>query len=340
MFETLELQYLNELSEGEVRDFPSPEAFHTLKVEHLGRDAVKPSAKVGGKFPMPVSALVGNFTVKSGKFSDGTPPIARTFLLATHSFIECSEFIQGLLQGLRMLYLLTGIERQIGIQSEVCAYTFTCSGQDFFGCVICNNGQPIRPNTVAKNLDIADVPVPIAMVVIQDVATLEHKLLFVRTPFFEGQANRAFRYYRRFSVFVFFKNLISCLELRRTVFPSLLELRGTDTSTAPPIFKPIKEPLVADMDTDNHLVKCVAGDPRPVFMSALEQLRQMRLQPIPTGVLPIHAIVSLLQTQKVVVNIAQVIKQVAQAFDLRVVAYLIFISSHGATSYQFFNPYK
>ena len=57
-------------------------------------------------------------------------------------------------------------------------------------------------------------------------------------------------------------------------------------------------------------------------MSALEQLRQMRLQPIPTGVLPIHAIVSLLQTQKVVVNIAQVIKQVAQAFDLRVVAYL------------------
>ena len=118
MFETLELQYLNELSEGEVRDFPSPEAFHTLKVEHLGRDAVKPSAKVGGKFPMPVSALVGNFTVKSGKFSDGTPPIARTFLLATHSFIECSEFIQGLLQGLRMLYLLTGIERQIGIQSK------------------------------------------------------------------------------------------------------------------------------------------------------------------------------------------------------------------------------
>ena len=77
-----------------------------------------------------------------------------------------------------------------------------------------------------------------------------------------------------------------------------------------------------------------------MFMAALEQLRQVRLQPIPTGVLPIHAIVSLFQRQKVVVNIAQVIKQVAQAFDLRVVAYLIFIGSHGATSYQSLTPFQ
>ena len=338
MFETLELQYLNELSEGEVRDFASPEAFHTVKVEGLSGDTVKPSAKVSGKFPMPVSALVGNFTVKSGKFSDGTPPIARTFLLATHSFIECSEFIQGLLQGLRMLYLLTGVQRQIGLESEVYSYTFTCSGQNFFAGVICNNGQPIRSNTVAKDLDIANVPLPIAVVVIQDIATLKHKRLFDGIPFLEGQANRAFGDYRRFPVLAFFKNLVSCLELRRTPPSLAFELRGTYAPPATSVFNPIKEPFVSDMDTDNHFVKRVAGDPHPVFMGPLEQLRQMWLQAVSSGIETIAAVIPFFQSKEVVMQIVKVIEHIAQAFVLRMLAYLIFISSHDVASVQSLTP--
>ena len=64
MFETFELQYLNKLIESKIRDFTSPKPFHTVKVQRFGRNEVKPSAKVGGKFPMPVSALVADFAIE------------------------------------------------------------------------------------------------------------------------------------------------------------------------------------------------------------------------------------------------------------------------------------
>ena len=340
MFQTFELQYLKKLVKGEVRDFPSPKPFHALKVECLGGDTVKPSAKVSGKFPMPISALVGDFDIQPCEFSDGTPPIARTFLLSTEGLVEFTKFNQGLFQGVWVLYFLTGVQRQIGVHAEVRPYIFTCSGQNRFAGVVSDDIKPIRSNRVAKYLDIADVPMPIAMVVIQDIAMLEHKLLFYFVPFFEGEANCPLWNFRDFPFGYIFKNLVACLELRRTIPPLAFELWGTDTSTPFSVGNPSKEPLVGSVNTDNHLVKGISWYPRPVFMSALEQLRQMRLQPIPPGILAKHAIVSLLQCQKVVMDIAKVIKQVAQAFDLRVVAYLIFVGSHGFTSYQSLTPFK
>ena len=340
MFQTLELQYLNKLVKGEVRDFPSPKPFHAFKVECLGGDTVKPSAKVSGKFPMPISALVGDFDIQPCEFSDGTPPVVRTFDFARKAFVEFSELFQRRFQGLWVLYFLTGIQRQICLHAKVRPYIFTCSGQNRFAGVVSDDIKPIRSNRVAKDLDIADVPMPIAMVVIQNIAMLEHKLLFYFVPFFEGEANCPLWNFRDFPFGYIFKNLVACLELRRTIPPLAFELWGTDTSTPFSVGNPSKEPLVGSVNTDNHLVKGISWYPRPVFMSALEQLRQMRLQPIPPGILAKHAIVSLLQCQKVVMDIAKVIKQVAQAFDLRVVAYLIFVGSHGFTSYQSLTPFK
>ena len=329
MFQTLELQYLNKLIESEVRDFPSPKAFHAVKVECLSGDTVKPSAKVSGKFVVPVLALVGDFDIQPCEFSDGTPPVVRTFDFARKAFVEFSELFQGRFEGLWVLDFLTGVQRQIGLESEVYSYTFTCSGQNFFAGVICNNGQPIRSNTVAKDLDIANVPLPIAVVVIQDIATLKHKLLSDGIPFLEGQANRAFGNFGRLSVRAFFKNLVACLELRRTPPSLAFELRGTHAPTATSVFKPIKEPFVSDMDTDNHFVKRVAGDPRPVFMGPLEQLRQMRLQTETSGIQTIAAVIPFFQSKEVVMHIVKVIEHIPQASVLRMLAYLIFIGSHG-----------
>ena len=286
MFQTLELQYLNKLVKGEVRDFPSPKPFHALKIECLGGDTVKPSAKVSGKFPMPILALIRDLPIESCKLSNRTPPVSRTFDFTTYGFIEFTKFSQGLFQRLWVLYFLTGVQRQIGVHAEVRPYIFTCSGQKLFAGVVSDDIKPIRSNRVAKDLDIADIPMPIATVVIQDIAMLEHKFLFYCVPFFQREPNRAFGNFGRFSVFVFFKNLVACLELRRAVASFALELWGTDAPAASTVFNPSKESLVGDVDTDNHLVKRVARYPRPMFMSALEQLRQMRFNPYRPAYLP------------------------------------------------------
>jgi fumarate reductase subunit D len=83
------------------------------------------------------------------------------------------------------------------------------------------------------------------------------------------------------------------------------------------------------MDTDNHGIKCIARYPYPMFLGAFEELGQMRLEPILTGIFTIDAVIAFLQGEKVVMDIGnQVIEQVAQTFVLWMVAYLIFIGSH------------
>ena len=133
MFETLEFQNLKELPKCQVRDFSPPKPFHTLKVECLGGNKVKPPTEVSGTFVVPISALVRNLTIQPCQLSDGTPPVARTLLLLTDGPGECLKLVQGFLQKLWRLNLLTGAECQIGVHSEVYPYTFTCSGHDFFG---------------------------------------------------------------------------------------------------------------------------------------------------------------------------------------------------------------
>ena len=336
MFETLELQYLNKLVKGEIGDFASPEAFHTLKVQCLSGNRIKPTTQVGRTFVVPISALIGDLAVKSCEFTNSTPPIARSFLFSTHCLVEFTELVQGLFQGVRMVDLLTGAECQIGVHTEVYPYAFTCSGQYFFGGIICNNVEPQCSDSIPTDLNVAEVPVPFTMVVEREITFIIFvELLGFRIPLPERDADTPP-----------FK-LICRLKLRRTVFATLFELRGTDTSATSTVFDPIEEPLIPDMDTDNYSVKCITRYPYPVFMSALEQLRQMRLQPIPPGVFPIDAVIPLLQSKEVVMDIAKVIKHVAQTFILWMLAYLIFVGPailflfsffHRNIKYQVFNP--
>ena len=99
MFRTLKPQYLNKLPESEVRYFPTPNSFHASKIERFGDDGIKTPAQVRGKFPMPILALVGDFTIEPCQFSDSTPPIVRAFNFTRKAFVECSELIQGLFKG-------------------------------------------------------------------------------------------------------------------------------------------------------------------------------------------------------------------------------------------------
>ena len=104
-----------------------------------------------------------------------------------------------------MLDFLTGVECQVGIQSEIYPDILTCR-KIGFGCgIIRDDIKPIRANSIAQDLDIADVATPIAMVMEQDVSADKNKLLFLWTPFFERETNTACR------------EFVARLELRRTI---------------------------------------------------------------------------------------------------------------------------
>ena len=167
MFQTFELQYLNKLPKGEIGDLTSPEAFHCLKVQRLGGDKIEPLTQVGRRFVVPISALVDDFAIKPCEFTDSTPPIARAFDLSTDGPAEFSELVQGAFQGLSMVNSLTGVQCQIGIHAEVYPYTFTRSGQNFFGSIICHDIKPQCSDGISTDLNILDGSLRVAMLVIQ-----------------------------------------------------------------------------------------------------------------------------------------------------------------------------
>ena len=230
MFKALILQYLNELVKSKVRDFPPPKAFHAVKVQGLGDNVIKPTAEVSGTFVVPISALVADLAMKPCEFTDGTPPIVRTFYLSTDRFVESAKFFQGLFQGLRMVNLFTGAECQIGLHTEVYPYAFTCSGQHFLGGIICNDIEPIRSDSIPTDLNIADISVPIAMLMEREIDFLILiELLGTWVPHSKRDTDTP--------VFKF----VGIRKLRRTVFLTLFELRGTDTSASLSFFEKIKK---------------------------------------------------------------------------------------------------
>jgi len=307
MFSTLILQYLNKLVKGEVRDFPSPKPLHTVKVQRLGNDRIKPFTQVSSNLVVPVLALVGDMSIQPCEFSDRTPPIVRTLNFARKAFAEGSEFIQGVFQKFWRVFLLTVAKGQVGLHTKIYSYALTCS-RTGFGCGgVCNHVKPIGANTITKDLNIANFTLIVAMVVKREPTFVELQGLSRCVPGFEREANAAcFKEIRR-------------LELRRTVSSFTLELWKSTES--------VKEPFISDMDTDNHCVKRITGYPSPVLMRPFEQLRQVRLQAIPASIFAIDAVISLFQRKKVVMHIRKVIKHVPQTHILWVFAQLELIGS-------------
>jgi len=253
---------------------------------------------------MPISALVGDMSIEPCEFSDSTPPIVRTFDFTRSAFAEFSEFFQGLFQELWRLYFLTNVECQVGVHTEIYPYALTCSKIGFSCGVVCDDIKSIGANRVAKDLDIADIAVPVAMVMERKPTFIELQGLRRFVPFFERNANTTF-----------FKK-ITTLKLRRTITVFAFELRQATES--------VKKAFIGGIKTNNHSVKRVARYPSPMLMGALEQLRQMGLQAITPRIFTIDTIIAFLQSKEVVMDITQVVKHIAESHILRMFAYLIF----------------
>ena len=178
MFATFILQYLNKLVKGEIRDFTSPQPFHTIKVQSFKDNRIKLLTKFRGELPVEVFALVGDLPIKAYDSSDTPPPAVRTFFFTTQGFIERPKFVQGVFQGLWVLYLLTraqcqvsvfhtgfglGIDQIHSLYYIVCPNAFTCCRQRSKISIGCCDTKPISTATVTFDGDTTDTTVPLAV---------------------------------------------------------------------------------------------------------------------------------------------------------------------------------
>lgn len=173
VFFTLEFQQLNKLIESKVRNLSAPDSLHTVKVKCFCNDSIKASAKVGCNFPLPVKALISNFPIVSCELSDSPIPVVRTLYLSTDSLMQFAELFQGSFQELGGLNLFTCAERQKCFQSKVYPYVLTCSGKGFGRNIICDDIELVLTVTITEYLYIADISVPVAVLVKREPKTIE-----------------------------------------------------------------------------------------------------------------------------------------------------------------------
>ena len=190
MFLTLILQYLNKLVEGEVRDFTSPKAFHTLKVQRFNRNRIKLLTKFACELPMKVFTLVANFPIQTCELSDTPPPTVRTFNFTRKAFVEGSQLLQRVFQRLRVLFFLTRAQCQISVFHAgfglgidqihslyyiVCPNAFTCCRQRFKICVGCDYVNPIVSAGITLDCDTTEFAMPLAVL-------MESIWYFIKSP--------------------------------------------------------------------------------------------------------------------------------------------------------------
>ena len=179
MFDTFIFQQLYKLTECQIGDFTSPQAFHSCQVQRFKSKCIKASTKVGSEFPVPVKALSTDFPIQYRQFPDRTPPVSRTFFLTRKGLIEVVEFFQGLLQELRTLYLLTCAECQICVLHTklcqwhnlsllyiVCPNALTCRRQRFGRSIVCCDTKfPIVSTIITLYRDLLNITFPITVLV-------------------------------------------------------------------------------------------------------------------------------------------------------------------------------
>ena len=191
MFAALILQYLNELVEGKVRDFTSPEAFQvSVKVQGFNGNRIKLLTKFACQLPMKVFALVGNFAIETGDLSYTPPPTTRTFDFTRKAFVEGSQFLQGVFQRLRVLFFLTRAKCQICVlHAKVCPNALTCCRQRFKIRAGCCYANPIVTASITfdGNTTHSSMPLAVFMESIRDFIKLPFACF--RIPLTEGEGN-------------------------------------------------------------------------------------------------------------------------------------------------------
>ena len=164
MFTALIPQYLNELVERKVGDFTSPQTFHTFKVQRLNDNPIKLLTEFACQLPVKIFTLITNFLIEACDLSDTPPPTVRTFDFTTQCFVERPKFVQGLFQGLRVLYLLTRVKCQVCVfHAEVCPNAFTCCRQRFKIFIGRCKTKPIVPATITLYRNLANPPMPLTV---------------------------------------------------------------------------------------------------------------------------------------------------------------------------------
>ena len=272
---------------------------------------------------MKIFALIRNLMVQSCDLSDTPPPTIRTFDFTTQCLIERPKFVQGVFQGLWVLYLFTRAKCQICVfHTEVCSYAFTCSGQRSKICIGRCNTKPIVPATITLDCDKTDSSVPLTMLMESIWNFIKLPFACFRIPFTEGQRDTIiFQRPPRFSWVSDRLKLVTLFDFR-----SATEF--------------LEKSIVCLINPFQFLLDCLRRQRLLMRVCRLFQYLHMAIHSIIVRIRQPVCIPLTLPFMKILVDLPHVVKQVANTNRIRLFPKWVFIVFHGLSSTKSLTPVK
>ena len=309
MFSTFILQYLNKLVEGKVGDLASPKPFHAVKVQGFKGNRIKLLTKFTCQLPVKIFALVADFPIQTCELPDTPPPTVRTFLFTRKFFVERPKFVQGVFQRFGVLYFLTRAKGQIRVfHAEVCPNAFTCCWQRSKICVCCCYAEPIVPAIVSFDCDTTDSSMPLAVFMKRIWHFIKSPFTFI--PLAKCQCNTV--------VSEFIPSLFKSNRLKL--------MARFDMGFTP---KFSKEPLIRIINAFQLCLDRLAWQHLPMWMCGSFQIFSMLTHCSVVGIRQAVFVSLVLPLMKICMHLPHIVKQVANADCIRLIANLIFVGFHG-----------
>jgi len=320
MFLTLILQYLNKLVESKVGDFSSPQAFHTLKVQFFNGNRIKLLAQFACQLPMKVFTLIANFAIEACELSHTPPPAMRTFLLTRKTFVERPKFVQGLLQRLWVVFLLTRAQRQVCVfHTEVCPDTLTRRWQRFRFYKIGEDVQPIITAGITFDRDTTDISIKLTVL----MERISHFVMspFTLIPFSETEGEA-----------IVFQRPTCLFQREGFKLMAFLDFRSTP--------KPLEKSLICQVNPFEFFLNRLAWQGFPMRVRGAFQKSQVSTHSSMVRIRQSVLISLTLPLVEIRVDLPHIVKQVTQADYIRLITEFVFIRFHGLSHITPLSPAK
>ena len=255
--------------------------------------------------------------------TDTSPPSPRTSNLSGKAFVERPKFLQGVFQGLWVLYLLTRGKCQVSVfHAEVCPNTLTCCWQRLKICVGCCNTKPIATATITFDCNTAESSMPLAMFMKRIWHFIKLPLTRLGIPFTESECNAV----------VFHRPP----RTSRICYRLKLVFRFPFGFTA----KFIEKTLVCRINASEFFLNRLTRQRLPMWVCCLFQHRKVCGHGIVVRIRQAIFISLVLPPMEIVMHLPHIVKQIADTDCIRLAANLIFIDFHGISSLKSLTPDK
>ena len=273
---------------------------------------------------MKVFALVADFPIETCYLSHTPPPAIRTFLLTAQCLVERPKFVQRLFQRLWVLFFLTRAKCQIRVFHTEVGFpnALTCCWQRFEVGVGCCYANPIVTASITLDCHTTHSSMPLAVFMKRIWHFIKSPFSRLGIPLTKTKGDTIiFQRPTRFSWIGDRLELVSLFDFRSTA-------------------EFLEKSVIRFMNPFQFLLDCLRRQRLPMWVCCIFQMFHVVAHTLKVDIRQSVFVTLTLPLMEVFMHLPHIVKQVTNAYGIRLFPKRVFIGFHGLSSIKSLTPFQ